>query len=149
MYIWMITWGIIFVITVIAELNTMQLISVWFSVGSLAAFFAAVAGVSPLLQITIFTAASILLLAVTRPILKKFKVGKITPTNLDAEIGRTATVIVAIDPDKDEGRVKLRGVNWKARTSDGTALPEGTLVKVDRIDGTTLYVTRAEQKVSV
>ncbi len=149
MYTWMIIWGILFVITVIAELSTMQLICVWFSAGSLGAFIAAAAGLDPLWQMIIFVAVSILLLICTRPLLKKFKVGKITPTNLDAEIGKLAAVTEEINPAQNTGRVRIGGVNWRARTQDGSVIPAGTTVCVESISGTTAYVTQTEQSVSV
>ena len=38
----LILWGIVFAVLVIAELSTTQLISIWFAVGALGAFIAAV-----------------------------------------------------------------------------------------------------------
>lgn len=137
---WMIVWGIIFIGMVVLELCTMQLISVWFAAGALAGFIAAALDVSPLGQAMIFTAASILLLAVTKPILKKFKVGDKVPTNLDAEIGKTAIVIQEINEVKNTGRVRIGGVNWRARTRDGSVIAVDTVVKVTEISGTTAYV---------
>ncbi len=148
-HIWLFIWGAIFIGTVIAELETMQLICIWFSAGSLAAFFTAVFGLSPLGQMIVFVAVSILLLIATRPLLKKFKVGKITPTNIDAEIGKTAKVIEAINSSENTGRVKIGGVNWRARTRDGAVIPVDTIVTVTEISGTTAYVALAEQTVSV
>ncbi len=149
MYTWMIIWGVLFVITVIAELSTMQLICIWFAAGSLGAFLAAAAGLGPFWQIVIFTAVSILLLIFTRPLLKKLMVSKVTPTNLDAEIGKIAVVTEEINPAQNTGRVKIGGVNWRARTGDGSVIPAGATVQVERISGTTAYVTSTEQPVSV
>ncbi len=141
---WMITWGILFVGLVILELSTMQLISVWFAAGSLAAFIAAALNVAPLGQAIIFVAVSILLLAVTKPLLRKFKVGNKIPTNLDAEIGRTAVVTEEINDAANTGRVKIGGVNWRARTRDNTVIAVGSTVTVAEISGTTAYVTNSE-----
>ncbi len=137
---WMIIWGIIFVVMVVLELCTMNLISVWFAAGALAAFIAAALQAPPLGQAIIFTAASVLLLIATKPILKKFKVGNKIPTNLDAEIGRTAVVTQEINDAKNTGRVKIGGVNWRARTRDGAVIAADTTVKVTEISGTTAYV---------
>ncbi len=38
---YLIFWGVIFVISLIAEIASMQLISIWFTVGSVGAFIAA------------------------------------------------------------------------------------------------------------
>lgn len=37
----LILWAAIFVLTVIAEISTLQLVSVWFAIGAIAAFIAA------------------------------------------------------------------------------------------------------------
>ncbi len=137
---WMIIWGIIFIVMVILELCTMQLISVWFAAGALAAFIASALHVAPLGQAIVFTAASILLLLATKPILKKLKVGDRIPTNLDAEIGRTAVVTQEINDAGNSGRVRIGGVNWRARTRDGSVIPVDTTVTVTEISGTTAYV---------
>lgn len=137
---WMFIWGIIFVVMVILELCTMQLISVWFAAGSLAAFIAAALQVPPLGQAIIFTAASVLLLVATKPILKKFRVGDKIPTNLDAEIGKTAVVTEEINEAKNTGRVRIGGVNWRARTRDGAVIAVDAAVKVLELSGTTAYV---------
>ncbi len=148
-HLWLFIWGVIFIGTVIAELETMQLICIWFSAGSLAAFFAAVFNMPPLGQTIVFVAVSILLLLVTKPLLKKFKVDKVIPTNIDAEVGKDANVTEEINPAANTGRVRIGGVNWRARTKDGSVIPTGTIVKVTEISGTTAYVALAEQTVSV
>ncbi len=141
---WMIIWGIVFAVTVIAEIITLQLVSIWFSAGALAAFTSAALGFEPLPQAIIFTAVSVLLLCVTRPILRKIRVQNVLPTNADAEVGRLAVVTEDIDDARDTGRVKIGGVNWRARTENEHIIAAGTSVRVEKISGTTAYVTEIE-----
>lgn len=138
---WMILWLIIFAVLVILELSTMQLVSVWFAAGALAAFIASIFEMNPLGQAIIFAVVSVLLLLLTKPLLKKFKVGNKIPTNLDAEIGKTAVVTEEISNAANTGRVKIGGVNWRARTESDTVYPVGTIVTVAKISGTTAFVT--------
>lgn len=146
MTMWMIIWLVVFVLLVILELSTMQLICVWFAAGSLAAFIAAICGMNPLGQAILFAVVSVLLLLLTKPILKKFRVGNKIPTNLDAEIGKTAVVTEEISNAANTGRVKIGGVNWRARTKSDTVIPVNTIVTVTQIAGTTAYVTAEKVK---
>ena len=40
--------------------------------------------------------------------------------------------------------MKLGAMVWTARSSSGETIPEGTLVKVDRIEGVKVFVTAVE-----
>ena len=55
----MIFWAVLFVLLVIAEFASMQLVSIWFAVGALGAFFAAMAGLEFIGQLSIFVLASL------------------------------------------------------------------------------------------
>lgn len=136
-----ILWLVLFIVLVVAELSTLQLISVWFALGSLGALIAAACGASFWIQILVFVVISTLFLILTRPILKKFIFKQPVPTNSELDIGKTAKVIEAIDNLKLTGRVNLNGVTWTARSSDGNSIGEGETVVVDKIEGTKLYVS--------
>ena len=71
---YLIFWGVIFVVSLIAEIASMQLISIWFTVGSVGAFIAAMNGVGFPGQLGIFVLISVLLLLITRPLLAKLRV---------------------------------------------------------------------------
>lgn len=149
MYGHLILWGAVFAVLVIAELTTMQLISIWFAAGAIAAFIATLCGLTMSMQLFIFIAVSIVLLIATRPLLKKFRVGDSQPTNIDLDIGKTAVVIEEINNTSDTGRARLNGVDWKAVSSDGSVIPEGSIVKIDKISGTKLFVTLSEKKETI
>ena len=136
----LILWAVIFVLTVIAELSTVQLVSVWFAVGAIAAFIAAF--FLPFwCQLVIFVIVSALFLVLTRRFFKKFA-GPLIPTNIDKEIGSKATVIEAIDHDNKTGRVRLGDVDWNARSVDGSPAEIGETVVVKDISGTCLIIER-------
>ena len=136
-----ILWLVLFIVLVIAELATFQLVSVWFALGALGSLIAAACGASFWVQILIFVIISTLLLFLTRPILKKFVFKQPVPTNSELDIGKTAKVTESIDNIKLTGRVNLSGVSWAARSSDGKNTDEGETVVVDKIEGTKLYVS--------
>ena len=60
-----------------------------------------------------FVITSLLLLILTKPVVKKLKVKKVVATNLDQVIGKTGIVSVPIEKDKI-GEVKVLGKTWSA-----------------------------------
>lgn len=144
----LILWGIVFAVMVIAELASMQLVSIWFAAGALASFIVALCGLGMGMQMFVFVVVSVILLTATRPLLKKFRVGKAQPTNIDLDIGKTAVVIETVNNTGDMGRARLNGVDWKAVSSDGSVIPEGSIVKIDDIKGTKLFVTLTKETVN-
>lgn len=64
-----------------------------------------------------------------------------TPTNTDAILGREARVVEPITPEH-AGRVNIDGEVWRAQLANGSedTLEEGRTVRVERIDGVTVYV---------
>ena len=132
-------WGGLFVVTVLVEFATQQLVSIWFAAGSLAAFLAVCFGASLPVQGILFLAVSVGILAAVRPLMKRAN-AKTVPTNLDRVIGCTARVTEDIDNEAGTGAVYVEGKTWTARSSDGTVLPIGTRVIAERMEGVKLYV---------
>ena len=123
------------------EASTVVLVSVWFAAGSLVALIASLLGAPLWLQIVLFLVVSGALLASLRPFVRKYLKPKIIATNVDANIGKEGYVTEDIDNLAAVGTVKLGSVIWTARSSDGSNIPAGTLVKVDKIEGVKAYVT--------
>lgn len=138
-------WGVIFVVMLIAEIASMQLVSIWFAVGAAGAFVAAMMGLSFAAQLAIFVIVSVLLLLVTRPLLAKLRVKQQPRTNADLNIGETAVVIEDIDPALGTGRARLGGVDWIAVSESGENIPVDTVVMVTRVDGAKLFVRDASE----
>lgn len=128
----------------ILEAVTVSVVSIWFMAGSLAAILAALCGASLPVQIVLFLAVSVALLACLRPLVRKYVSPKITATNADRVFGKTAVVTESIDNIAAQGAVKVGGVVWTARSSGGKPIAAGAQVQVDRIEGVKLYVTPAE-----
>lgn len=92
------------IILAIVEANTVQLVSIWFAVGALAAMVPAIIGMSFTVQFAVFTVVSILVLAITRPFVKKKLAVQKTETNSRALIGKVAKVVQPIDNLLSQGR---------------------------------------------
>lgn len=133
-------WIIFFIAALMAEAATFALVSVWFAAGALGALITASLGGNITLQLIVFTLISGILLAFTRPLLKKLFPGKFIPTNSELEVGKTAVVTEAIDNETGKGRVRLGGVNWAAVSADGTKIPEEAVVTVTEVRSAKLAV---------
>lgn len=121
-----------------------HLVSIWFVAGSVVAMIAAMLHWALWLQITLFVLVSGALLATLWPLVRKHLNPSVTKTNVDAVIGSTGLVTVAIDNLTATGQVKLGAMEWTARSSSGEPIPAGTVVRVDNIEGVKAFVSPAE-----
>ena len=142
-------WLVLMVVFLLMESQTVTLISLWFAAGSLVALIVALCGGQLWLQAVVFFGVSIVLLASLRPLAKKYFTPKLTKTNVDSVIGSQGYVLTDIDNLNAVGQVKLGAMEWTARSTNGENIPEGTLVKVDRIEGVKAFVSPAEEVVSL
>lgn len=137
---YLVFWGVIFLVALIAELASMQLVSIWFAVGAAGSFAAAMLGFGFAVQLLIFVLVSVALLLATRPFLKKLRVQRELRSNADLNIGEQAVVIETVDAAHGTGRVRLKGVDWMAVSETGSIIPVDTVVTVMRVEGSKLYV---------
>lgn len=135
-------WIIAMVICVLLEAATFTLISIWFAVGALGAFIASLLGAGTVVQTAVFLAVSIICLVLTRPLLKKIMPKNYIPTNGELDIGKNAIVIEKIDADAGTGRVRVEGVDWSAKSADGSVIPEGETVVIAEKRSATLVVKK-------
>lgn len=80
-------WGGIFVAALVIEGLTLQLMSIWFSVGALAALISSFFDVPVAWQWVIFVAVSLILFLATRPLIRKWNHTPTIHTNADSVIG--------------------------------------------------------------
>ena len=144
-----IIWLFLLVVFLIVEASTVTLVSLWFAAGALAAMAAALLGAALQLQVILFLAVSTVLLTALRPLVRKYVTPKVTATNIDSVIGSTGLVTAPIDNVTASGQVKLGAMVWSARSTSGEVIPEGTKVRVDRIEGVKVFVSPAEIPVSL
>ena len=135
----------------VAEVITEGMVSIWFVAGSLAALFTcmsgwALGGLSPeATQALVFAVVSALALVISRPLVRRFLTRPRIPTNSDRVLGMVAKVTEAVDNDRASGAVYVDGKTWTARSADGSAIPAGTQVKVQKIEGVKLLVQYSEK----
>lgn len=143
-----VVWLILLVVFIAAEAATVQLVSVWFAVGALAAMLVSLLGGELWLQVAVFFILSIALLALLWPVAKKRLKPKVVATNADALVGRLCTVTEEIDPIEG-GRVRLGDVTWSARSENGDRISAGARVRVLNIQGAKVFVEEVKKEVEV
>lgn len=126
------------VLLAIVEALTVDLMSIWFMFGALAAFITAIFTDNIWVQGGVFLVVSLVLILFTRPIIKKRMHLKNQPTNADMLIGKKAQVRVALEPGKT-GRVKVDGQDWAARCDVPVAVDDWCIINA--IKGVTLQVS--------
>ena len=144
---YLIVWLVLMIVFLMVESQTVTMVSLWFGAGALAALIAQLCGAEFWLQVVLFFAVSIALLASLRPLARKYFTPKITKTNVDSVIGTTGLVTAPIDNITAQGQVKLGAMEWSARSTSGAPIEAGTLVKVDKIEGVKAFVTPVAERV--
>ena len=137
-------WLCAVILFLIVEALVPGLVSIWFAVGSVPALISALCGGPVWLQVVLFLVCSVLALALTRPLAKKYVNSRVQPTNADMLIGKDCVVKETVDNLQGTGAVSVGGKVWTARTeAEGEVLPAGSVAKVLRIDGVKLIITSA------
>ncbi|MBO5495238.1 MAG: NfeD family protein [Eubacterium sp.] len=137
-----IVWAGLIILFAVIEGMTVQLVSIWFVIGSVAGLICSLLKAPVWLQITVAVAVSIIALIITRPIIKKHITPKITPTNADRVIGKVGIVEEDIDNTKAVGLVSVDGQMWSARAQDGELIAKGEQVDVLKIEGAKIIVKK-------
>lgn len=117
---------------------------VFFGVGALVVGVLGLAGVvMPLwLQGVAFSVVSVVaLLLFRKPLLGRF--APPPAHKVDPLVGEEAVTLEEIGAGR-LGKVELRGTPWNARVTNGRALAKGVRVRVERVEGLTVFVGRAE-----
>ncbi|HDL03773.1 MAG: hypothetical protein DRP46_09720 [Candidatus Zixiibacteriota bacterium] len=135
-------WMAAAVIFLIIEITTPSLVFACFVIGCIGSAVTSTITDSYLIQAAVFAGISIVLIPLTRPLARKITKPSPQPTNVDAMVGRPGLVVKKIDPSLDIGQVRVDGQVWQAVADE--ALDEGAKIKVDKIIGARVYVSKIE-----
>lgn len=143
----LIIWAALTIFFMIVEAVLVGIVSVWFAIGSLVAFFLDLFGLNiknmgiaaVYVQVVVAIIVSFLLLFLLGPFIRKKLKGQIVATNKDALIGATAVVTEKILPNTT-GRAKLGHQDWAAISEDNSEIAKGKVVQVLKIEGVKLIV---------
>ena len=133
-------WAVIAFICLILEMTSGDFFLMCFAIGGVVT-----AALSPFTgfyaQLGIFAVVSVVCLFTVRPVALKWfhRNDSDRVSNADALLGREGRVREVIEAD-GYGRVAIDGDVWKAKSADGTAIPEGTYVEVVNRESTIITV---------
>ena len=134
-------WAFVFIATLVIELETADLTTIWFCISSAITLILAAFSVKPLYQIIFFVLLSLILVLSTRPLTKNMMKKEIIPTNSDRLIGMVATVTQEIT-NGEIGEVKVKNELWRAFTNFNISFEIGEKVIIDAIEGNKLLISK-------
>ena len=145
-YMWII-WLAMFVITIIIEAVSSDLLTVWFTLGSLVALIISfIPGVSWWIQLIVFFVISIACLLALRPLAKKLLKREKIDSNVDEIIHKKGKIIKGCD-ELNHGEVKVNGVIWTAVSADESkSIGQGSIVEIVAVSGNKLIVKEVEKE---
>lgn len=135
-------WFVTFIILLFIELITVNLVSIWFAIGAIAALICSVFTDLIQVQLLVFGIVSIIALFVTKPVVKKLRKRNIQATNLDRVLDMEGVVTEDIIPN-EIGEVKVDGKKWSAIS--GEKIVKGSIVEITKIDGVKLIVKEKKE----
>ena len=138
-WFYVVLWLILALVFFALEAATVQLVSLWLAVGSLAALVVSMLNGSLFVQIGVCLIVTGICLVFTRPFFQKVLAVKKISTNADRAVGSVGIVTEDIEDAFDKGRVTVDGLSRKARSANGETLPAGTRVTV------TLYGSEGDE----
>ena len=140
-------WLAVIAISLVIEIITLDLVSVWFACGAVIPFIlSAIGGIGVEWQILVFVIVTALLIIFIRKYAQKLLLKNMnTKTNVDSLIGKRYRLLEDTDFEHI-GSVKVNDVVWTAVSSDGSLIKAGQLVEVEKIDGNKLIVKAVEEK---
>ena len=141
-----IIWSVVLVGTIVVELDTSDLVSIWFTIGAVTALVAAALGVWIVYQFAIFIVVSLVLLFATRPLSKRFMDKEVIRTNADRMIGMHGIVTTEI-PFDGKGEIKVNSQVWTAFSTSKTPIIQGTRVVILDIVGNKLLVDVLKEEI--
>lgn len=144
-------WLVVMIAALVIEAASINMISVWFSAGALAALIANFAGAGATAESIIFLIVSLLGLLLFifyfKPKYAKEKKQPFTPTNADRLIGREGVVLETIVPLENRGLVLVMGQDWSALPEDGISeIAAQSRILVKGIRGVHLLVEPCQNK---
>ena len=136
-------WIIVFLILLFIELVTINLVTIWFALGSLAAYITTFFTDNITIELIVFIVVSIVTLIMTKPLVKKLRNRKIVATNSDRVIGMEGVVTKDILKNSF-GEVNIKGSIWTATAKE--EITKETQVKVLKIEGVKLLVEKIKEE---
>ena len=134
-------WTAAIVAFLIIEALTTALVSIWFSVGSLAALIACALGADVYIQLLVFVVFSVISIVILRKL--AFKNGRTNSRiNLERIVGNVIIITQTVDNANGGGMAKINDVEWRVISENGEIINVGERATVTDIDGVKLVARK-------
>ena len=138
-----IVWLVVFVVSIIIETTTAELVSIFFAAGAVVALIISfIPGVTWWIELVVFVVISAASLLGLRPLMNKFLKREKRDTNIDEMIGKKGIMIKGCD-ELNYGEIKVNGVIWTALNVDEKEpINEKEIVTIVAVKGNKLVVKK-------
>ncbi len=141
-------WVAVIVLSIIIEVFTMEIVSIWLTFGAIIPLILAATGkVNWLIQLVVFFVVSTVLIVSLRKVTKKFLLKNATEkTNLNALIGQKFRMLERTDFETI-GSIKINGVVWAAVGLDRQTIEKDDIVEIVNVSGNKMVVKKVDEVV--
>lgn len=137
-----ILWLAVVVIAIIIEIETVQIVSIWFAASALVTMILAAFNCPLDIQLIVFVLLSVILFLVSRPLVKKLNKGKSENSTVESMIGEKVVVTKEIKVG-ETGEIKAKYDRYTAiAPCETTNIPIDTLCVIKEIRGNKVIVER-------
>ncbi len=132
-------WLIMIIFLTILEISTTNLVSIWFIASGLVSLIVSFIYDNAFFEMGIFVILGIILMLITKPLIKKYLKPRNVKTNLDRVVGMIGICTEEIKKNKI-GEVKVDGKRWSAIAKETIKVDDE--VYIEAIDGVKLIVRK-------
>ena len=141
-------WIIFGIILMIAEIFTPGFLLASFGIGAFGGSLFAYWDFEFKVQLFVFSTVTMLVVFGGRPLYNKYfyKLDDQRKTGVNAFIGNNYKVTENINNSENSGRVRIGSESWRARSENDESFKMGEMIKVKKVEGSTLIVSMTENK---
>ena len=138
---WIYIWLAVLVVTLIVEFVTLDLVSVWISLGAFVAMILAACKVGFEIQIAVAVVIAVGCILGLRKVALKWLNRTKEKTNMELIIGKKVKLLTKITED-EMGTVKINGIVYSVKEKDDNEVEENSYVVIEKIEGNKLIVRK-------
>ena len=140
-----IIWSVVVVAAIVVEVCTVNLTTIWFAIAGVVSLILALLDVNIIWQCVVFLVLSIILLLLTRPLIRRITRKSNAHTNADRIFDKTAVVTKEISPD-EIGEVQIDEDIWRAISESKETFSVGEKVIINSFEGNKVIVSKIKNK---
>lgn len=136
-------WLFVFIASIIIEINTPNLTTIWFAAGAFVAMlFSLFTQIGPTVQLGIFIIVSFALIFTLRKWSRRLLKGNVNvKTNIDEVIGKEVIVTKEVN-NFEYGECRHNGLVWTVKSKNGELLKKDEIAVVVEVEGNKLVVVK-------